>query len=119
MFEGKTGTVTISKSSTGKFYASILVDDGIPLPDKFVIDSDTTVGIDVGIKDFAVLSNGQVFGNPKYLESSQKRLGCLQRRVSRKRRGVIGVRRQSIILPFVMNGFETVDRISYIRLVRR
>lgn len=87
MFEGKIGTVTISKSSTGKFYASILVDDGIPLPYKFVIDSDTTVGIDVGIKDFAVLSNGQVFGNPKYLESSQKRLVCLQRRVSRKKKG--------------------------------
>lgn len=87
IFEGKTGTVTISKSSTGKFYASILVDDGIPLPNKFVIDSDTTVGVDVGIKDFAVLSNGQVFGNPKYLESSQKRLGCLQRRVSRKKKG--------------------------------
>ncbi len=41
-FEGKIGTITISKSSTGKFYASILVDDGIPNPGKFVIDPDTT-----------------------------------------------------------------------------
>lgn len=86
-FEGKIGTITISKSSTGKFYASVLIDDGIPNPDKFVIDSDTTVGIDVGIKDFAVLSNGQVFSNPKYFESAQKRLGCLQRRFSRKHKG--------------------------------
>ena len=75
------------ENSTGKFYASVLVDDGIPNPDKFIIDSDTTVGIDVGIKDFAVLSNGQVFNNPKYLESAQKRLGCLQRRMSRKKEG--------------------------------
>ena len=57
-FDGKIGTITVSRSSTGKFYASVLIDDGIPNPDKFVINSDTTVGIDVGIKDFAVLSNG-------------------------------------------------------------
>lgn len=71
-FEGKIGTITVSKSSTGKFYASVLIDDGIPNPDKFIINPDTTVGIDVGIKDFAVLSNGQIFSNPKYLESAQK-----------------------------------------------
>lgn len=86
-FEGKIGTITVSKSSTGKFYASVLIDDGIPNPDKFIINPDTTVGIDVGIKDFAVLSNGQIFSNPKYLESAQKRLGCLQRRMSRRKKG--------------------------------
>lgn len=86
-FEGKIGTVTVSKSTTGKYYVSVLVEDGNPLPEKFPIISTTSVGIDVGLKDFAVLSNGQVFQNPKYLEKSSKRLSCLQRRLSRKKKG--------------------------------
>ncbi len=87
VFDGKIGTITISKSKTGKYYASILIDDGKPIPDKFPICVDTAIGIDVGIKDFAVLSNGFVFQNPKHLEKAEKRLGCLQRRLSRKTRG--------------------------------
>lgn len=86
-FEGKIGTVTVSKSITGEYYVSILVEDENPLPEKFPITSTTSVGIDVGLKDFAVLSNGQVFQNPKYLEKSSQRLSCLQRRLSRKKKG--------------------------------
>lgn len=86
VFDGKVGTVTISKSTTGKYYVSVLIDNGLPEPKKFPIYDSTTVGIDVGIKDFAVLSNGQVFQNPKHLENSEKRLKCLQRRLSRKQK---------------------------------
>lgn len=86
-FEGKIGTITVSKSSTGKYYVSVLVEDGNSLPEKNPITPSTSVGIDVGLKDFAVLSNGQVFQNPKYLEKYSKRLACLQRRLSRKKKG--------------------------------
>lgn len=86
-FSGRIGTVTVSKTSTGKYYVSILVDDGLAIPDKAPIKADTSVGIDVGIKDFAVLSNGQVYANPKYLEKDEKRLKVLQRRLSRKKEG--------------------------------
>lgn len=86
-FEGKIGTVTVSKTATGKYYVSVLVDDGKELPIKSDIKYDTTVGIDVGIKDFAVLSNGCVYANPKYLEKAEKRLKVLQRRFSNKKKG--------------------------------
>lgn len=86
-FEGKIGTCTVSKSATGKYYISILVDDGNPLPSKAPIEAETAVGIDVGIKDFAVLSNGQVYHNPKYYEKDEKRLKVLSRRLSRKQKG--------------------------------
>ena len=86
-FIGKIGTVTISKSSTGKYYMSILVDDGRELPAKAPINYETSVGIDVGIKDFAVLSNGQVFENPRHLERAEKRLKVLQRRLAKKQKG--------------------------------
>jgi putative transposase len=67
-FEGEMKTATISKSSTGKYYISILVDDGKELPDKQEITESSTLGIDVGIKDFAILSNGEKVENPKFLK---------------------------------------------------
>ena len=85
-FVGKIGTCTVSKTPTGKYYISILVDDGKPTPEKAHITADTAVGIDVGIKDFAVLSNGQVYSNPKFFEKDEKRLKVLQRRLSRKQK---------------------------------
>lgn len=85
-FVGKIGTCTVSKTPTGKYYISILVDDGKPMPEKAPITTETTVGIDVGIKDFAVLSNGQVYSNQKYLEKDEKRLKVLQKRLSRKQK---------------------------------
>lgn len=86
-FEGKVGTVTVSKNATGKYFVSVLVDDGIETPLKPNIEYNTSVGIDVGIKDFAVFSNGCVYANPKYLEKSEKRLNVLQRRFSKKKKG--------------------------------
>ena len=86
-FVGRIGTCTISKTQTNKYYISILVDDGNPLPQKSLITESTAVGIDVGIKNFAVLSNGQVYANPKYFEQDEKRLKVLQKRLSRKQKG--------------------------------
>ena len=86
IFNGKIGTLTISKTPTGKYYASVLVDNGELLPIKPQIKEDTTVGIDVGIKSFAVLSNGRVFENMKFLENNEKRLAVLQKRFSRKQK---------------------------------
>jgi putative transposase len=86
-FEGEMKTATISRSSTGKFFISILVDDGEELPEKQEISESSTIGIDVGIKDFAVLSNGEKIENPKYLKNSLQRLKVLQKRVSRKQKG--------------------------------
>lgn len=86
-FEGNIGTVTVSKNATGKYFVSVLVDDGIETPLKPNIEYNTSVGIDVGIKDFAVLSNGYVYTNPKYLEKAETRLKVLQRRFSKKKKG--------------------------------
>ncbi|MCQ1536083.1 IS200/IS605 family element transposase accessory protein TnpB [Methanosarcina sp. KYL-1] len=86
-FEGKLKTATVSRTSTGICYISILVDDGEELPEKQEFSADTTVGVDVGIKDFAVLSTGEKIDNPTYLKNSMKRLKVLQKRISRKVKG--------------------------------
>lgn len=82
-FEGGIKSCTISKAPSGKYHISILVETEIQkLP-----ASDMRVGIDVGIKDFAVLSNGESYKNPKHLRKSEKRLAKLQRDLSRKQIG--------------------------------
>jgi putative transposase len=86
-FDGQIKTVTISKTPTGKYFASILVDNKEMLPVKLNITETSTVGIDVGIKSFVVTSDGRQFEPNRKLKNNLKRLQCLQRRTSRKQKG--------------------------------
>ena len=86
-YVGKFKSVTISMTPTMKFFISINVDDGKDVIDKPEISYDTSVGIDVGIKNFAVTSNGDVINNPKFLEKSIGRIKVLQKRLNRKTKG--------------------------------
>ena len=58
-FEGNSKTVTISKTPTGKYFVSVLVEVNEDIPKLNPIDENKAVGIDLGIKTFAVLSNGE------------------------------------------------------------
>lgn len=93
-FEGRVTSVVVSKTPTGKYYISVLVDNGKELPAKEDITYDGTIGIDVGLKDFAVCSNGDVYKNPKYLEKSTAKLKQLQRRLCKAKKG--GNRREKL-----------------------
>jgi putative transposase len=86
-FEGKIKTITISKTATSKYFASVLVEISIHSPNKKEINSYTCIGVDTGIKDLAILSNGDIIPNNKYLKSSLSRLKYLQRLASRKSKG--------------------------------
>ncbi|UUX92389.1 transposase [Methanoplanus endosymbiosus] len=86
-YEGVEKTATVSVTSTGKFFISILIDDGQEQPPAQYFDVNTTVGVDVGIKDFAILSNGEKIDNPRYLKQSLLRMKVLQKRLSRKQKG--------------------------------
>jgi putative transposase len=80
-------TVTVSRTPTRKYHISILTEDNIECPEPQQYTQATTIGVDVGIKTYASLSNGEKIDNPKFLKSSLQRLKCLQRRVSRKHKG--------------------------------
>ena len=82
-FTGKIKSVTISKNPTNQYFASILVETNIELLPLL----DTKEGIDLGIKDFAVLSSGEHIENPKCLRKSEDKLKYLQRCLSRKKKG--------------------------------
>ena len=76
--------VVISKSSTNKYYASITYENKEELPKKKSVTDSTAVGIDVGLKHFVVLSDGNKIENPKYFRKSQERLKILQQKLAKK-----------------------------------
>ncbi len=78
IFEGEIKNVTISKSPTGKYFASVLVKQTSVVPVKQVIKPETAIGIDLGIKSFVVTSDGKFFESNRKLKNSLKRLQCLQ-----------------------------------------
>lgn len=86
-FDGKIKTVTITKTPTGKYFASILVDDGKELPTPQPVQIEKSVGIDTGIKSFVVTSDGRTFEANRKLKDSEDRLKVLQRRASKKQKG--------------------------------
>jgi putative transposase len=81
--KGTIKSATISVTPTGKYFVSILVDTNVGIPIKAPITEDTTIGIDLGIKNFAITSNGEVFENPKNLRKEQSKLKYLQRKYSK------------------------------------
>ena len=85
--EGKIKTATVSKMPTGKYYISILIEQDKELPKKRKIKEKTTIGIDLGIKTFATISDGRKIDNPKYLKNSLRKLKRQQRWLSRKVKG--------------------------------
>ena len=86
-FKGEIKTVNVSKSVTNKYYISILVDNKKELPEKQPIKLNTTVGVDLGIKDFAITSDGKKFKNHDFFKSALRELRVEQRSLSRKKKG--------------------------------
>ena len=86
-FRGIVKTVTISMTSLGRYFASVLVGTDIQERPKSAVKNNTTIGIDLGIKTLAVCSDGRTFDNPKNLFRSLNRLALLQKRLSRRQKG--------------------------------
>lgn len=82
-FSGKPSTVVVSKDSADRYFVSILVEEDIA-PKPFV---KSEIGIDLGLKDFAITSNGEKFKNHKFIAKYEKRLAFLQKQLSRKTKG--------------------------------
>lgn len=76
---------TIVKTPSNKYFVSILCETGIDANKKFEIKTETTIGIDLGIKTLIVTSNGNLFENPKYLREAQSSLKYLQKRFSKNK----------------------------------
>lgn len=82
--KGRILNATISQAPSGKYFVSVCCTDvetpKLPFTNNFI-------GIDLGIKDFAITSDGDKFVNHKYLKQSLSKLAKLQKELSRKTRG--------------------------------
>ena len=81
--KGVIKSATISKTPTGKYFVSILCETGDAIKPKAKIKENTTIGIDLGIKNFIVASDGKEFDNPKFLRKAQSKLKYVQCKYSK------------------------------------
>ncbi|KAA0547799.1 transposase [Citrobacter braakii] len=91
-FDGRIKRATVRRTPTGKFYATVLIDDGRDFPAQSTVGL-SPVGIDVGCKtegfthQFAALSTGEVIYSPAAFKRIQNRLRRAQRCLARKKKG--------------------------------
>ena len=83
-FDGLIKSVTVSQNPSGKYYVSVLVSQD---EKEKLSNSNNEIGIDLGIKEFAITSDGEMIENPKYLRKSEKKLRKLQKDLSRCKKG--------------------------------
>lgn len=82
--EGRIVNATISQEPSGKYFVSLCCVD---VPEREYISTNNTIGIDLGLKEFCITSDGEMISNPKYLAKQQKKLTKLQKELSRKSKG--------------------------------
>lgn len=95
-FEGEARQITISKTPTGKYYASILVKTKDKEKKKRKITEKTAIGIDLGIKTFITISDGRKIDNPQILYKFEKKLAREQKKLSKKKKGSNNKNKQRI-----------------------
>lgn len=86
--DGKIKSITLSRTPMGKYFASILVEDGAvakPTPD--IVREDKMRGLDMGLADLLIDDKGTKVANPRHLKKAQKSLRRKQKALSRKKKG--------------------------------
>ena len=84
LFDGELKTVTISKTKTDKYYASLLFDDGLLEPESN--NNGKVLGVDLGISSYCITSDGSKYDNPRHLKKHEQNLKRKQRKLSRKQK---------------------------------
>lgn len=82
--QGRILNATISQVPSGKYYVSLCCTEVEPQP---LEKTGSVIGLDLGLKEFAITSNGEKIENPRYLKKSLAKLAKLQRELSRKTKG--------------------------------
>ena len=78
---GRILSITVRRNPSGKYFVSVLVETVVEALSK----TGSAIGIDVGLKDFAILSDGTIYKNPKFFRSLEEKLAKAQRILSRRK----------------------------------
>jgi putative transposase len=82
--EGRILSATVSQNPSGKYFVSVCCTD---VEISQYEGTGAAIGLDMGLKDFAITSDGQTFENHRHLKQSEKKLAKLQHQLSRKSKG--------------------------------
>ena len=91
-FSGQVKSITISKNNLDQYFVSVCVEEEIKSKEKTGKD----VGLDLGLLDLAILSDGTKFQNPKYFRETQTKLKRAQQHLSRKIKGSLRYIKQKL-----------------------
>lgn len=110
-FEGKIKIATIRRTPTGKYYASLSVEETIEIPEIPPKDEDRTLGLDLGLIDIVVTSDNQRFPTFKALNASLKKLKKRQQQLSRSKKGSNRRKKKKLIVAKIYE--ETTNTREY------
>ena len=91
--KGKIGKVTITKTPSGKYFASVCTEEEYITP---IEKSGKSVGVDLGLKDLVITSEGERFTNNHYTKEYERKLATAKRHLSRKKKGSRGYENQRL-----------------------
>ena len=91
--KGKIGKVTVSKTPSGKYFASVFTEEEYETPFE---KTNKSIGLDMGLKDFIITSEGEIFKNNRYTRKYELKLARAQRHLSRKKKGSKGFENQRL-----------------------
>lgn len=91
-FKGEIRSFTVSRNSCNQYFVSVLVEEPIELKQ----NTGRAIGIDLGLKDFATLSDGSKISNPRWFYESQVKLKKAQQHLSRKQKGSNRYKKQQL-----------------------
>jgi len=91
--KGKIGKVTITKTPSGKYFVSVFTEEEYITPLK---KTGKSIGVDMGLKDFLVTSDGETFKNNRYTRRYECKLAKAQQHLSRKKKGSRGFENQRL-----------------------
>lgn len=82
-FYGAIKKATVTKRRSGKWFVTLLVDDRLPAPS--MVEPKTFIGLDLGLQDYLITSDGEFFDNPRIGRNLRQKLAKEQRKLSKKR----------------------------------
>lgn len=111
-FIGQIKQATVSQTPTGKYFVSVLVEtEHKPLP-----STDKTIGVDLGIKDLLITSDGKKYDNKRIIKQYKDKLSRAQRRLSRKVKGSNNYNKQRIKVARIHEKIHST-RIDYLHKI--
>ena len=114
---GRIINATVEKETTNKYYVSIIFDEVEPVLSK--VTPSNIVGIDLGIKDLVVTSDGEKYSNPKEVLKREKRLKRLQRKLARQERGSNNYHKTKIKIARIYGKIKNSRKHNIINIVNK